>query len=342
MEGVEVTDFWLDRPVLVTGASGLVGGWLVAALRARGAAVVCLIRDEAPDSILWRSHDVERVMVAHGDVRDQAVMERVLGEYEVDTVFHLAAQTIVGVANRNPVATLDTNVRGTWVVLEACRRSPLVRQIVVASSDKAYGTAEARTVEEARLDGRHPYDVSKSCADLISQVYAETYELPVVITRCGNLYGGGDLNWNRLVPGTIRAVLRGRRPVIRSDGSPLRDYFYVEDGAAAYLRAAELLGERREISGQAFNFSNEEPMNVVEMTRRILAVMGSDLEPDVRATAHHEIAEQSLSAEKARRELGWRAEWDVDSGLRRTVEWYRKYLAEVTPRTAISAAGGML
>ncbi len=336
-----MTDFWLDRPVLVTGASGLVGGWLVAALRRKGAAVVCLIRDEAPDSVLWRSRDVQRVMIAHGDVRDQAIVERVLGEYEVDTVFHLAAQTIVGVANRNPVATLDTNVRGTWVVLEACRRSPLVRQIVVASSDKAYGAAEARTVEEARLDGRHPYDVSKSCADLISRVYAETYDLPVVITRCGNLYGGGDLNWNRLVPGTIRSVLRGRRPVIRSDGSPLRDYFYVEDGAAAYLRAAELLGERREISGQAFNFSNEQPMNVLEMTRRILTVMGSDLEPDVQATARHEIAEQSLSAEKARRELGWQPEWDVESGLRRTVGWYRDYLAAVSPRIPLSALGGL-
>jgi CDP-glucose 4,6-dehydratase len=327
-------DFWLDRPVLVTGGTGLVGGWLVASLLRNRANVVCLIRDDAPDCVLVRSGDIRRVVVVRGDVRDQELMERVIGEYEIDTVFHLAAQTIVGVANRNPVSTLDTNVRGTWVLLEACRRSPLIHQVVVASSDKAYGTAEPMCTEDARLAGDHPYDVSKSCADLITSAYARTYDLRVVITRCGNFYGGGDLNWNRLVPGTIRSALRGRAPLIRSDGTPLRDYFYVEDGAAAYMRAAETLARRPELAGQAFNFSNEQPLSVIAMTRRILALMESDLEPRVLAEARHEIPEQSLSAAKARRELGWVPQWDLDGGLRRTVDWYHDYLALTGPRPA--------
>jgi CDP-glucose 4,6-dehydratase len=265
-------------------------------------------------------------------------MERVLGEYEIDTVFHLAAQTIVGVANRNPVSTLDTNVRGTWVTLEACRRSPSVRQIVVASSDKAYGVAAPGANENARLEGRHPYDVSKSCADLISRAFAETYATPVVITRCGNFFGGGDLNWNRLVPGTIRSVLRGRRPVIRSDGGPVRDYFYVEDGAAAYMRAAEALATVPGLAGEAFNFSNEQPLSVLEMTGKILDAMGSGLEPDIRDNARHEILEQSLDATKAREVLGWAPRWDVEHGLIRTVDWYRLHLARRQPFAAVATS----
>lgn len=338
LAGPVPNDFWLDRPVLVTGATGLVGGWLVARLADQGANIVCLVRDDVPDCALARSGDINRVVVARGDVRDQALMERVLGEYEIDTVFHLAAQTIVGVANRNPVSTLDTNVRGTWVTLEACRRSPAVRQVVVASSDKAYGAAALGCTEDARLEGRHPYDVSKSCADLISRAFAETYALPVVITRCGNFFGGGDLNWNRLVPGTIRSVLRGRRPVIRSDGGPVRDYFYVEDGAAAYMRAAEALATLPGIAGEPFNFSNERPLSVFDMTRKILNVMGSDLEPDVRDDAPHEILEQSLDATKARQVLGWAPRWDVEQGLIRTVDWYRRHLARPQPVAAVAAA----
>lgn len=336
MEGVVVmsypgaplasSDFWLDRPVLVTGATGLLGGRLVARLIDLGASLVCLVRDDAPSSSFDRSGDIGHVSVARGDVRDQALMERVLGEYEIDTVFHLAAQTIVGVANRNPVSTLDTNVRGTWVTLEACRRSPTVRQIVVASSDKAYGASALGCTEDSRLEGRHPYDVSKSCADLISRAFAETYGLPLVITRCGNFFGGGDLNWNRLVPGTIRSALRGRRPVIRSDGSPLRDYLYVEDGVTAYVRSAEAVATMPGIAGEAFNFSNGQPLSVLDMTRAILDVMGSDLEPDVRDDAHHEILEQSLDATKARTVLGWAPDWDLERGLIRTVDWYRQHV----------------
>ncbi len=205
-----------------------------------------------------RSGTIDRISVIHGDARDKRTLERTITEYQVDTVFHLAAQTIVGIANREPVSTFESNIQGTWSLLEACRRSSSVRQIVAASSDKAYGTHDRLPYkEDAPLQGRHPYDVSKSCADLLIRSYADTYHLPACITRCGNLYGGGDLNWNRLIPGTIRSVSKGERPLIRSDGSYIRDYLYVEDGVLAYLTLAENLANRRELMGEAFNFSNE-------------------------------------------------------------------------------------
>jgi CDP-glucose 4,6-dehydratase len=320
--------FWRDRPVFVTGATGLVGAWLVRHLVNAGADVVCLIRDWIPQSELIRTKLIEQVKVVRGDVRDQAVVERVLGEYEVVTVFHLAAQTIVGIANRNPVSTLESNVQGTWSLLEACRRSPAVKQIVVASSDKAYGDHDKLPYDEqAPLQGRHPYDVSKSCADLIARSYADTYGLPVAITRCGNFYGGGDLNWNRIIPGTIRSILYGERPVIRSDGSYIRDYFYVEDGAAAYALLAERLAERPELAGQAFNFSNEIQVTVLQLVQRLLELMDSKLEPEIRDEVSNEIRHQYLSSAKARRELAWSPLFKLDDGLRRTIDWYRKFLA---------------
>lgn len=319
--------FWQDRPVFVTGATGLVGGWLVRRLAALGTEVVCLVRDWVPQSELARAGLLERVKVVRGDVRDQALLERALGEYEIDTVFHLAAQTIVGIANRNPISTFESNIAGTWALLEACRRSPTVKQIVLASSDKAYGDhANLPYSEDTPLQGHHPYDVSKSCADLIGQSYAVTYGLPVAITRCGNFYGGGDLNWNRIVPGTIRSVLRGQRPVIRSDGSYIRDYFYVEDGAAAYILLAERLAADPALRGQAFNFSNEIQVTVLELAQRILALMESGLEPEIRGEASNEILHQYLSAERARRDLGWRPLFTLDEGLRATIAWYREFL----------------
>ena len=321
--------FWLDRPTFVTGGTGLVGAHLLRLLLDLGAEVVCLVRDWVPQSETARSGLLDRVRVVRGDVRDQELLERVLGEYEVAAVVHLAAQTIVPIANRNPVSTFDTNIRGTWALLEACRRSPAVRGVVLASSDKAYGAHETLPyAEEAPLQGRFPYDVSKSCADLLAQSYAATFGLPVAITRCGNFYGGGDLNWNRLVPGTIRSVLRGERPVIRSDGHYVRDWLYVEDGAAAYALLAERLADDPGLAGEAFNFAVDERCDVLALTGRICAVMGSDLEPDVRGEASGEIREQYLDAGKARRVLGWEPLFALDEGLARTVAWYRAFLAD--------------
>jgi CDP-glucose 4,6-dehydratase len=327
LEAVVVNDFWRDRPTFVTGATGLLGGHLTRALLERGAQVVCLVRDWVPQSRLMRDGLIERVAQVRGDVRDRAALERILAEYEIDTVFHLAAQTVVPVANRNPVSTFETNIAGTWGLLEACRRNPTVRQIVLASSDKAYGAQDSLPYrEEAPLNASHPYDVSKACGDLIARSYAVTHELPAAITRCGNFFGGGDLNWSRVVPGTIRSVLRGRRPVIRSDGSPVRDYLYAEDGAAAYLLLAERLARDPNLRGEVFNFSTETPLTVRDLVGRILGLMGSPLEPDVRDEAAHEIPRQFLSAEKARLRLGWKPAWSLDDGLRRTIEWYRAFL----------------
>jgi CDP-glucose 4,6-dehydratase len=290
--------------------------------------VVCLVRDWVPQSELARSRLIEQVKVVRGDICDRELLERTLGEFEIDTVIHLAAQTIVGIANRNPISTFESNIQGTWNLLEACRRSPAVKSIVVASSDKAYGDQEMLPYDEnTPLEGRHPYDVSKSCADLISQAYAKSYALPVVVTRCGNFYGGGDLNWNRIVPGTIRSVVRGERPVIRSDGQFVRDYFYVEDGAAAYMLLAEQLSLRPELRGQAFNFSNEIQVTVLELVNRILRLMNSTLEPDVRNEASNEIRHQYLNAERARQMLKWKPLFTLDQGLEHTATWYREYLA---------------
>ncbi|HEX3145609.1 MAG TPA: GDP-mannose 4,6-dehydratase [Pyrinomonadaceae bacterium] len=322
------TGFWHDRPTFVTGATGLLGGWLVRSLLDGGADVVCLVRDWVPQSALIRDGILDQIKVVRGDVTDQKLLERVLGEYEIDTVFHLAAQTIVGIANRNPVSTFETNIAGTWKMLEACRRSPTVKQIVLASSDKAYGDHEHLPYDEqTSLNGKHPYDVSKSCADLIAHTYATSYELPVVTTRCGNFYGGGDLNWNRVVPGTIRSILRGKQPVIRSDGEYVRDYFYVEDGAAAYTMLAEKLSTQPTLRGEAFNFSNESQVTVLELVNRLLALMNSDLKPDVRNEATNEIRHQYLSAAKARRMLEWRPLFTLEEGLQRTVRWYEDFLS---------------
>lgn len=315
--------FWQDRRVLVTGASGLVGTHLVRRLSDLGAETIALVRDWTPQSELYGTDLVSRVRMVKGDVVEQETLERTLGEYEVQTVIHLAAQTIVGVANANPVSTFESNIRGTWSLLEACRRSPGVRQIVVASSDKAYGSVdEMPYTESTPLEGRHPYDVSKSCADLIAQSYATTYSLPVCVTRCGNFFGPGDLNWNRIVPGTIRCLARGERPIIRSDGKFVRDYFYVEDGAIAYMTLAEQMELHPELQGEAFNFSLEQPVDVLSLVRKLCELMGAGCEPVVQNRASHEIREQWLSAEKARTTLGWRPRFTMEEGLKRTVAWY--------------------
>ncbi len=334
-----MSSFWKDRSVLVTGGTGLLGSWLVSRLLQAETSVVCLIRDWVPQSELVRTRQIEQVNTVRGDISDRDLIERALGEYEVEVVFHLAAQTIVGIANRNPVSTFSTNMGGTWNVLEACRRSPTIKSIVVASSDKAYGAQEHLPYDESMpLQGRHPYDVSKSCADLIAQTYAASYSLPVAITRCGNFYGGGDLNWNRVVPGTIRSILRGERPVIRSDGRFVRDYFYIEDGAAAYMRLAEHLFSDATLCGQAFNFSNESQIDVLHLVNLILQKMNSSLRPEILNQASNEIRHQFLSAEHARTVLNWRPQFTLDAGLDRTLAWYREFLA--APATKAKAGRG--
>ena len=323
-----MTDSWTGRRVLVTGATGVVGAWLVKELLARGARVVALVLDADPQSELYRSDDVNRVSVVNGNLEDFRTLERAVNANEVDSVFHLGAQAIVGVGHRAPLPTLETNVRGTWNVLEACRlHDDLVERVVIASSDKAYGTQKTLPyTEDMTLAGRHPYEVSKSAADLIAQTYYHTYGLPVGIARCGNVFGGGDLNWSRIVPHAIRAFLRGERPVIRSDGNYVRDYFYVKDCARAYLRLGERLDDPG-VRGEAFNFSNESPLTVLELVGVIQKLMDAGhVEPDVRDVAEGEIHSQYLSAAKAREQLGWTREFDLESGLRETIAWYRAFL----------------
>ena len=317
--------FWKDRNVFVTGCTGMLGSWLTKALVERGANVVGLIRDLVPKSNLNWSGFNDKITIVRGEIEDYFLLERAINEYEIDTVFHLAAQTIVTIANRNPISTFETNIKGTWNVLEACRRAPLVKRIVVASSDKAYGDQEKLPYDETTpLEGRHPYDVSKSCADLLCRAYFETYKLPVCVTRCGNFYGGGDLNFNRIVPGTIRSVSNNEPPVIRSDGTLIRDYFYIEDAVEAYLLLAEKM-ESEEIHGEAFNFSNELQITVLEMVEKILEVMGSNLKPVILDEATHEIKHQYLSAKKANEMLGWESGYVLEEGLARTIGWYGEF-----------------
>jgi CDP-glucose 4,6-dehydratase len=319
--------FWQHRPVAVTGATGFLGSHLVGLLVGLGAEVVVLERDRVPSSPLIEAW-ADKVSVVGGSVEDTAVCERLLGEYRARTVFHLAAQTQVGVANRNPISTFEANVRGTWSLLEAARRSPAVSAVVTASSDKAYGSqAKLPYDEEMPLLAIHPYDVSKACADLLCGSYADTWGTPVATTRCGNFFGPGDTNWDRLVPGTIRAVLEGRRPEIRSDGTPTRDYLFVLDGALAYLCLAERLSEDASLAGEAFNFSTEQPVDVLRLTALIQEAAGTDLEPLVLGVADHEIPDQWLSARKAREILRWSPGHQLEEGLALTVAWYREHLS---------------
>lgn len=321
--------FWTDRPVFVTGATGLLGSHLVAELVSRGAEVTCLVRDAVAKCHFHALGLEHEVVVVRGALQEYSLLERALAEYETDTVFHLAAQTIVGVANRNPMSTWESNIRGSYHLLEACRRNnQRVRRVVVASSDKAYGAQPTLPYEEdAPLEGRYPYDCSKSCADLIATSYHRSFGLPVCTTRCGNLFGAGDMNWNRLVPGIIRSALRGESPLIRSDGSCVRDYFYVEDAVHAYLLLAEQM-HRPEVVGQAFNFSDNKPLDVLAMARLVLEACGRpELELDVRGEASNEIPQQYLASGKARRLLpGWKPRFGIEEGLEHTVRWYRGLL----------------
>lgn len=323
---------WKNKNVLITGATGLLGSWLTKFMVDEKANVVVLNRDIVPRSILWSSSEEfayikDKLTIVNGCLEDYRLLERILNEYEIEVVFHLGAQTIVGTANRNPLSTFDSNIRGTYNLLEACRRNKeLIKAIIVASSDKAYGVQEKLPYDEkSPLCGTHPYDVSKSCADLIAYTYFNTYRLPVCITRCGNLYGPGDLNFNRIIPGTIRSLLYREDPIIRSDGSYIRDYFYVKDGALAYKTLAEKM-YGMDISGESFNFSNEIQVTVLELVEKIINIMGSGFEPKVLGEAKHEIKHQYLSAQKAKSILKWHPQYTLEEGLRETIDWYRVFL----------------
>jgi len=321
--------FWRNRNVFVTGASGLLGAWLVGELLDQKARVTCLVRDWVPDSRLVSQSYVDRANLVRGELEDYPLLLRALNEYEIDMVFHLGAQAIVGTSTRSALSTFETNVRGTWNLLEACKAcSRLVQRVIVASSDKAYGAHETLPyTEDMPLQGRYPYDVSKSCADLIALSYYHTYGTPVAITRCGNLFGGGDLNFNRLIPGTIRSALLGENPVIRSDGKFVRDYFYVRDAVEAYLNLAERLPEAPFV-GQAFNFGNEQPLSVIQIVEAILNLMGRDnLVPEILNEATHEIRRQYLDCSKARGMLHWSPKYSLEEGLRETITWYTQYLS---------------
>lgn len=317
--------FWRGRSVFVTGATGLLGSWLVPALLECGAHVTVLVRDHLPQSRLWFAVESKRINVVHGSLTDEHLLQRALAEYQVATVFHLAAQTLVGVAKQDPVGTLETNVRGTWLLLEAARQAQ-VQQVVVASSDKAYGVSDQLPYrEDFPLQGRFPYDVSKSCTDLISTMYATTFGVPTAIARCGNLFGGGDLNSSRLIPGAIQATLQGEAFVVRSDGKFVRDFLYIEDAVAAYLLLAEALGGSSQIHGQAFNFGLEQRVTMLDLVTTITTLMGrADLSPVVLNTASSEIREQYLDATKARTLLEWAPRFTMEEGLRRTIACYRE------------------
>jgi len=327
MENLEMT-YWKNHNVFVTGASGLLGSSMVEELLARGANVTCLVRDWVFGSKLLESDYLARCNIVRGELIDYELLLRAINEYEIDTVFHLGAQTIVGTASRSPLSTFEANIKGTWNILEACRQcSGKIERVLVASSDKAYGShANLPYTEETPLVGRFPYDVSKSCTDLISMSYYHTYCTPVAITRCGNLFGAGDLNFNRLIPGTIKSALNNEAPVIRSDGKFVRDYFYVKDAVDAYLCLAEKLPAET-FTGEDFNFGTETPLSVIELVDEILQAMGKqELVPEILNQASHEIREQFLDCSKAKRMLDWQPKRTLKEGMTETIAWYKHWL----------------
>lgn len=316
--------YWKGRRVFVTGATGLLGPWLIKELINQQADVFALVRDRIPDSRFFMPDIAARVNIVYGDLSDINLLQRVLNECDIEAVFHLGAQAIVGIANRSPLSTFKSNIEGTWNLLESCRLSPWVKKIVVASSDKAYGPQEVLPyTEETPLQGKYPYDVSKSCTDLIAQSYFHTYQVPVCVTRCGNFFGGGDLHFNRIIPGTIKAVLENRSPIIRSNGLFIRDYIYVKDVADAYLMLAEKMDDSS-IVGQSFNFSTDKPYNVIEIVEEILQLMNAqNCPPIIQNNTSHEIPAQHLNSSKAEKLLGWKAKYGVKKGLEETIEWYK-------------------
>jgi CDP-glucose 4,6-dehydratase len=320
-------DFWKHRRVFVTGGTGLVGSWLVKALLKKKADVVVLVRDWVPSSILLSENLQKKFTVVRGDLSDSNFLKRVLNEYEIKSVFHLAAQTIVPIANKNPLSTFESNIQGTWNLLEACRVVKSADSIIIASSDKAYGDVSTLPYkEDMPLNAVFPYDVSKACKDMIAACYAKSFNLPICVTRCGNFFGGGDLNWNRIIPGSIRAIFNGQPPIIRSDGTLIRDYIYVEDAVDAYLTLSRALSEQPHLRGEVFNFSNKTQKTVLEIIVSLLFIMKSPLTPFIEGNNNGEIKAQYLDSSKAQKLLNWQAQFGLEQGLQETVTWYQNYL----------------
>lgn len=335
---------WDGMRVLVTGCTGFVGAWLCDELLRDGAEVTGLVWPSASMAAYERLSLPERIREVPGDINDGVLLRSVLHDGEIDAVFHLAAQAIVTQANQSPTETYDVNVRGTWTLLDAIREAaPAVRRIVVATSDKVYGDQPVLPYsEQTPLGAVHPYDVSKACADLVATSYAKSFGMPVAIIRCGNIYGGGDLNMGRLIPGTIRSILAGERPFIRSDGTLTRDYVHVQDVQRAYVRTAEALDQPR-FRGEAFNFGNERPVSVLEVVELILQYLGRpDLRPVIGNVASGEILHQWLQSSKARRELCWEPAVSLEEGLRETVAWYQDFFRTDAGREWVGAGEELL
>ncbi len=332
---ISTAHFWTDKTVFVTGATGLLGGWLVESLIKQNARVVCLIRDVTPQSIIYSHGLSDNIISVYGDLNDLNSLYRILNDYDIDTVFHLGAQAIVGHAQRSPLDTFKSNIEGTWNILEACRLSPWVKRIIVASSDKAYGDSNQLPYQETMpLKGEHPYDVSKSCADLICRSYFVTYQLPVCVTRCGNIFGGGDFHFDRLIPGTIRSLLFNQAPLLRSDGLSIRDYIYVKDVVDAYLLIAERMQELS-LSGESFNISEELPKNVLEVVRDLQQKCGDfATSPIITNSGRGEIKNQFLSCKKIHSVLDWKPSYGYDKGLDETIAWYKNYFSTDRQKTS--------
>jgi len=321
---------WKGRRVFVTGGTGVVGTNLVTRLEGLGAEVTALVRDWVPRTRVlgsWLSGEAG-VNLVRGELEDYQFLERTIAEYEIEYIFHLGAQTIVSIGNASPVGTFRANIEGTWNLLEAARvvsgYASHLQGICVASSDKAYGASKNLPyTEDQPLAGTHPYEVSKGCADLLARSYAATYDLPIAVARMGNIYGPGDLNFNRVIPGTIRSLLEGKRPEIRSDGTPVREYFFVGDAVEAYLAMAEKIGDRQ-VRGEAFNFSSGEKATVLEVVKRITKKMGMDRKPVILNESRHEIKDQYLAIGKAKKILKWKPAFTLDAGLDITIPWYRE------------------
>jgi len=321
-----IDSFWNLKNVLVTGGSGFLGSYIIEKLIAKNANVIAIIRDQIPNSRLFYENLNKNITIVQGDITDYRLIERTLNEYEIEIVFHLAAQTIVQIANRAPISTFDSNIKGSWNIFEASRNINTIERIIVASSDKAYGPKEKLPYYESDpLNAKHPYDLSKAVTDMLAQSYYSTYKLPIGITRCGNLYGGGDLNFNRIVPQTIRSIIYNQNPEIRSDGTFLRDYFFVEDAADSYIVFAENLLEKK-LEGQAFNFGTGEPVSVLDLVDKIIRISKKDsLKPIIRNTAKDEIKNQYLDCNKAYKVFKWKPKYSIETGLKKSYEWYKMW-----------------